>query len=164
MFSAEGSGLLGVPRHGHGARGSHRGPELPRSHALCPNVGEGGVLVLLCESFLCVAQVGAQKAVYGKGRDLPMVLAAGKTNLGHLEGRKSDPGCATCATVISTVCSFRSHGALTISSRRSCGRCWPQQSGVGPGESVSSIVRAPGFARSEGDRAFPRSFCCKRPR
>ncbi|CAE7638189.1 pikAI [Symbiodinium microadriaticum] len=31
-------------------------------------------------------EVGAQKAVYGKGREAPMILAAGKTNLGHLEG------------------------------------------------------------------------------
>eukprot|EP00931_Biecheleriopsis_adriatica_P048348 TRINITY_DN27935_c0_g1_i1.p1 TRINITY_DN27935_c0_g1~~TRINITY_DN27935_c0_g1_i1.p1 ORF type:complete len:5156 (-),score=1260.04 TRINITY_DN27935_c0_g1_i1:82-15549(-) len=33
-------------------------------------------------------EVGGQKAVYGKGReaDQPLVLAAGKTNLGHLEG------------------------------------------------------------------------------
>ena len=33
-------------------------------------------------------QVGAQKAVYGKGREAPIILAAGKTNLGHLEGRE----------------------------------------------------------------------------
>lgn len=31
-------------------------------------------------------EVGAQKAVYGKGREAPIILAAGKTNLGHLEG------------------------------------------------------------------------------
>lgn len=76
IWSLWGHQLPWMPRNWHGLGRSHRGR---------PVASHGAVVHPF--AVMTTWKVGAQKAVYGKSQS-SFALAAGKTNLGHLEGRK----------------------------------------------------------------------------